>query len=992
MNRKSAPQMRQKAVFKVLLLLLILVFSKSFSQVKTQGTPFVKNYPSVEYKSHPKNFSIIQDDRGVMYFGNAYGILEFDGNDWRTINLPKGKSAISFAKDSNGRIYVGSVSEIGFLQADSVGNTVYTSFLNKLPGENQNFGEALNSFALKEQRIFASFAQISIVDKEAVKIFRPGKSEMVFDYSGQVGEDIFFRESGKGLVELTDGRLKLVEGGEYFANKIIYTILPFNSKERLIVSEEGLSIYDGVSFKPMPCPVNDFILKNPITKGISLKNNFYALGSINNGLIIIDNKGNPVQYLNKRNGLPSDFIYDLYLDSEENLWVATDNGISYVQISSSFTSINEDVNLSGMGYAAIIDDNKIYLGTSQGLFVKEWDTFKNPLDQSAGFHLIKDSESQTWYLDKIGGALLCGNMRGLFVIKDDEAAKISPGDYTGGWVFKSFKNGKYLILGTFTGLELYEKKVNTWVFKNKIKGFDESSRTLEIDNEDNLWVLHGNNGLYKIILNEKLDSAIKVTNYCVAQNFKSDYFNDIAKIGNEMVFAGDSHFYKYNKAEDLLERHTHLNKFIGKDILISKTTPLEDGSIWLVNNDALEVWTKQSNGDYLKNNTIFRKLKGQLIGSYEYFWRYDEKNYFIGTQNGFVHFDPTIAENNKAFNVIIRKVESINEKDSLLFAGTFVDKDLFPITEQPSGQSIKIPFNQNALRFSFSALYYEDQERNQYRFYLEEVGKDNTYKWTNWSSIPFKEYTNLAEGDYIFHVRAKNIYDKVSADASYSFSILPPWYRTKVAFFIYAILIILFLVLIIKLVLIKINKEKQRIEKEKEKELLLLEKQFAEEALKAEKEIILLQNEKLESEVRYKNDELANLATSLSQKTEFLSQLKKDLVSISKEINPENKLPSLTELIKSVDKGIEFDDSWDHFQTNFDTIHHNFLYKIRERFPALKPTDLLLCAYIKMNKSNKEISSLLNISVSAVEKRRFRLREKFKLDDDTRLTEFLIEV
>jgi hypothetical protein len=198
-------------------------------------------------------------------------------------------------------------------------------------------------------------------------------------------------------------------------------------------------------------------------------------------------------------------------------------------------------------------------------------------------------------------------------------------------------------------------------------------------------------------------------------------------------------------------------------------------------------------------------------------------------------------------------------------------------------------------------------------------------------------------------------------------------------------------VVIVRLVKAKIKQERVRVEREKAKEILLMEKQFAEETLKAEREIILLQNEKLEADVRHKNDELAHLATNLSQKSEFLSQLKKELLTFSKDHAREVN-GSLTELIRTIDKGTEFDDSWDHFQANFDTVHQNFLYKIRERFSFLKSTDLLLCAYIRMNKSNKEISSLLNISVSAVEKRRFRLREKLKLDDDKRLTEFLLEI
>jgi uncharacterized protein YoxC len=208
---------------------------------------------------------------------------------------------------------------------------------------------------------------------------------------------------------------------------------------------------------------------------------------------------------------------------------------------------------------------------------------------------------------------------------------------------------------------------------------------------------------------------------------------------------------------------------------------------------------------------------------------------------------------------------------------------------------------------------------------------------------------------------------------------------------VYVILFLISVAVVARLVKVKIRKEKLRVEREKAKEILLMEKQFAEETLKAEREIILLQNEKLEADVRYKNDELAHLATNLSQKSEFLSQLKKELVTFTRD-HAQEANGSLAELIKTIDREGEFDDSWDRFQENFDTVHHNFLYKMRERFPVLKSTDLLLCAYIRINKSNKEISSLLNISVSAVEKRRFRLREKLKLDDDTKLTEFLMEV
>lgn len=961
-----------KVFLKTILILFVLSLNSAFSQINTSGTPFIKNYSSAEYRYHPNNFSITQDNRGIMYFGNAYGMLEFDGNNWKQMNLPSGKSAISLVKDRSGRICIGSVGEVGILEYNSSGQTFFTSLLNKLPAAHQNFEEVWKSFSIGDKVIYVTLSKILIYDGKKFEVLSTSDPEMVFDFSGEANGQLYLREAGKGLLQLKEGKLTLVKGGEYFASKPVYAILPHESGNLLVISTNGLEIYDGKIFKRMQSPLNDFFQRYPAAKAIRLNHKLYAVGTNKKGLILFDQQGMPLEIINKKNGLLSNNILDLYLDQEDNLWLATDNGISYVHTSSSFTSINEFANLPGMGYAAYIYANKLYLGTSQGLFYRNLKDDKNFIDSPNGFQPVKNAGEQIWYLGEAGGVLLCGDNRGLYKIEEDEAIKVSEGEYTGGWIFRNIKNEKTLVLGTYYGLEIYERESGGWKFKNRIKGFNESSRVLEVDQDNNIWICHGNKGLFKVRLNEKMDSAIEVKNIALLQGFEPNYFNDLTKVGDELIFASDNLLYKYNKQNNKLEKQNSLNDIIGYDNLFSRIGYHNDGNIWLVNNDAIEVLVFKGEGKYLKKTAPFKKLQGQLIGSFESFWKYNDQNYFIGTQNGFAHFNSEITNKNKAFNVLIRKVESINEGDSVWFGGVFLNETSLPALSQPSKQLAQIPFNQNALRFSYSALFYEDQGANLYQYYLEEVGSKNP-GWSPWTNVTYKEYTNLSEADYKFRVRGRNIYGRISTETVYNFTVLPPWYRTFWAFIFYAILVFLSVAVVIRLVFRKIKKERDRIAREKEKE------------------IILLKNEKLEAEVRYKNDELANLAINLSQKTEFLTQLKKDLVTINKEISPERNVSSISQLIKTIDKGIEFDDSWNHFQSSFDRIYHNFLFKIREAFPGLKPIDLLLCAYIKMNKTNKEISSLLNVSEYAVKKRRFRLKEKLKLDDETKLSEFLMD-
>lgn len=83
---------------------------------------------------------------------------------------------------------------------------------------------------------------------------------------------------------------------------------------------------------------------------------------------------------------------------------------------------------------------------------------------------------------------------------------------------------------------------------------------------------------------------------------------------------------------------------------------------------------------------------------------------------------------------------------------------------------------------------------------------------------------------------------------------------------------------------------------------------------------------------------------------------------------------------------------WNLFEKSFNEAHENFFKKLKAQHPELVPNDLKLCAYLRMNMSSKELSSLLNISLRGVEIRRYRLRKKLEIPHDKNLVEFLIEL
>lgn len=71
---------------------------------------FTLIYPGKEIEGDTQYGSIEQDDPGVRYIGDGYGILEFDGSSWRGIYNPNLSFDRSLSKNANNRIYAGSSS------------------------------------------------------------------------------------------------------------------------------------------------------------------------------------------------------------------------------------------------------------------------------------------------------------------------------------------------------------------------------------------------------------------------------------------------------------------------------------------------------------------------------------------------------------------------------------------------------------------------------------------------------------------------------------------------------------------------------------------------------------------------------------------------------------------------------------------------------------------------------------------------------------------
>jgi hypothetical protein len=152
-----------------------------------------------------------------------------------------------------------------------------------------------------------------------------------------------------------------------------------------------------------------------------------------------------------------------------------------------------------------------------------------------------------------------------------------------------------------------------------------------------------------------------------------------------------------------------------------------------------------------------------------------------------------------------------------------------------------------------------------------------------------------------------------------------------------------------------------------------------------EKELIKLQNEKLESE-------LTATAMNLVQKKEFLQKLREEINKIKNASQDSIDPADLKRIVKDLIADDKLDEEWEQFSVHFNTVHNNFLVTLKEKFPQLSAHDLKLCAYLRMNLSSKEMARLMSISIRGVEINRYRLRKKLLLQPKENLFDFFMSV
>ncbi len=926
------------------------------------GKPFVINYDKRTYGGDNQNWSVAVGQDGLIYFGNDKGLLEFDGSNWNLHQMPDKGIVRSVTVGDDNHIYVGSYQEFGYWNRDNCGVLSYTSLSKKLLAPNTLHNDEIWRIVAHNGKIFfQSFSNIFVYDGQRISILNPNSSMVLLM---KAGGRLFIHLVGRGLFEIIDDSFKLIPGSEVFARDEIKVLLPYEGNRFLVgVSGKGMFLFDGSSFSVWDNPVNSLIRSSELNNGIS-GNNHLVIGTIGNGLFILDDHGNLQEHLSSGNFLQNNTILAMAFDPAGNIWAGLDRGIDLINLHSGMDFYVDPTGTMGSVYAAVVDGVDLLVGTNQGLYRYRFVAGEGYVQPFA----IAGLNGQVWDLKSMDGEILCGHTSGTYRINGDRATRIS--DITGGFEIRRIpdRNRDFLLQSTYSAFAVYTSVNKNWMLAHSVPGFYEPISSYEIDHLGNIWCAHATRGIFRIRLKPDFKSVESTAIYGKEKGLTADRHINVAKVENRIVFPTSSGLYTWDDLNDTVVLYDQLNAKIGDFANSQQVIRSRENFYWFINgNDialfritgfsAEQVFRYDFSMQWLYLNSRFPKIISLKDGLH-----------LVCLDNGFALFDETgLRSLEPPAPVLIRKVKAVGRNGKMLN---------LPLDSIHKG--IRIPNSFRSLTFDFSAgtAYRHPLFRTQ----LEGL-EPNRGPWINQSSL---SYTRLPAGDYRMNIALMNINGLPGPAVTYSFVIRQPWFGSILALITYGFLVIGFAILIRIMFVKRLKLHKQKIEGEE------IEKR-QHEMLKAEQEVIRLKNEKLEAEVNFKNIQLADFTMSVIKRNEQLIRIRDEFMRQSGDKGTTYSHSFQEKIIRLFDKQLSSEDDWQTFETHFDQAHQDFINRLKAAFAHLTQSDLKLCAYLRLNISSKEIAHLLNISLRGVEVRRYRLRKRINISTEENLYEFLLK-
>lgn len=909
---------------------------------------YMKNYTKQEYEAANQNWSVTQDINGYLYFANNIGLLEFDGITWTLYPAPEGAIIRSVAVDKENRIFTAGYRELGYWERNTLGRLEYHSLKKEVEQNFTSNEEFWNVIISGEKVYFQSFSKVFIYDYRKFVIVQP---EGFVNSISDGGDRILVNIMNKGIYEITGAQLKPYLINDFLSRTEIRFVLSLSQSQKLIgTANDGLLFFDGLKLSQWQPDQADYFRKNIINRGCLTSDGKIIIGTILDGISVFDRAEKLIYRINKESGLQNNTVLGVVSDTSHNIWIALDKGIGFVSFSPDPSFSIVERNELGAVYTAAVYRDKLYLGTNQGLYFRPFQSTGEP------FRLVPETQGQVWDCKVIDDRLFVNHNKGTFEIQNNQVKQIST--VSGGFsITTNPLNPNSLVQSTYSNLIFYKKDYSAWTIDKVVYEFNDLIRYLEVDHLGNYWASH----LYRGIFRLKFDNnnSLIYNRYYGSEIFGKDNNIHVFKLENRIVFTTGEKLYTFDDLKDTIVAYTAMNEKLGSYQKATRIIAGTENHYWIVTDQSYALFSIQNSTVKMIKEYPTRLFNNRVISGYENIFPISKTKAILCLENGYAILN---ADTISPESLISGRRPELRR---ISMSGTDEQMIDLPL----NSREITLRYNLNNLQLRFSFPYFSS-DNIKYQSYIE--GLD--HQWSDQLDKPIFSFKRIPEGRYKLKVKAVNLWGEASLEYSIVVVILPPWYLSVMANICYLLIVIAGLVIFRHRIIARTKQKESRERDEKEREL--------------EK----LRNEKLMAELSFKSNELASSTMAIIKKNEFLMTVKEMLNGQKEELGSRYPTKYYDRLMQKIDDNMTSQDDWMVFDANFDRAHEQFMKTLKENYRELTPSDLRLCAFLRMNLSSKEIAPLLGISVRGVENHRYRLRKKLNLEADGNLSDFIIRL
>lgn len=961
---------------KILVPVLVLL---AYHALGVSGGGFVpvRNFDRRTYGGGSQNWDVAQDSLGRVFVGNQDGMLSFDGLRWRRHYIGNYTAVRSLLYDHpSDRLYAGASDEFGYYRPDSLtGDWRYVSLLTMLEDNHPGFTEIWNIMRHDGSIWFQSDYTLFRYDGKRVVSYPAGGR---ISRSAIVGRTL--------LLGMDDGRLLRFDGNRFVplpgsvpCGRRVTGLAAGPQPETLLVATafDGLFIHDGERLSPFECDLNPFLRDNQVFS-MATHEGDYVFGTVTRGAVVRNFSTGETRYINKDGGLRNNTVLGIFFDRDGNIWLCLDNGISYAMYNSPLGSLIGTADAVGAGYASLVVGDKVYFGTNQGLYSSSYPFHASP----SPIELTRLLTGQIWSVSQSGRGVFAAGDAGLYH-RGGGSDFVRVEGIGGAHTAIPIPGSRMLALvSTYDRFHLLRADGAGWSDLGPVDGYDGMTGGFVFDRDGDVWFSHFRKGIYRMHLDTLGRRFDKIRLYTSHDGLPGDFDNVLSMVNGSAVVSGDDGFYRLDRNSDSFIEDSRLDKSLPA-CPRSRLFPLPGSRVIVMNHAGIEFAHASDDGTLALDPDIRAIGSDMLIPGAESASAAGAEDIIVSNQEGFWIIKPTVSRSPRVQNKPFVNTVRVN-RDSIVYSASPAGID---------SMTLSLPHELNSIALDFGYTDFSAINGVEFSSWLENYDDD----WSPYSRQPSREYTRISEGNYEFHLRARDPVTGLVTESEFKFRVTPPWYRSNVAKIIYVVLVLSALEASILLARRWVRLSQRRVELRKEKELQELRAKSEQEALKKDYEIAALKSQQLEQDVRVKSSELSNSTMNIIRKNEALSDISTRLNKVQELMKAEEVSPVLKKQVSGIQSYIREnishdDDDWAAFTRNFDVVYENYTKRLIEMHPNLTTSDMRLCCYIRMRLSSKEIAPLINISHKSVEMARYRLRKKMDLPAETTLTDYLLNL